>query len=483
MQLKVLNNTSHCDSSSAAPPCSSPEAGAENDYFRLEEKHNKKKEMFIVVESGRCSWARCSFCSFSKKPAELIPQKTTDEIKKEIDFKLRKVQKNSLDFLKFFNSGSFLDGNQIPQEAQKYLIDTCVSLGIKNLLVESTNEWVKEEYLQKLKEWASDKIQIWFGFGFETFDDAVRKKIAKIGTAADYIRAAELVKMHGFKVRFYVMVGLPFVSNYQADLENTIKNTYGLVDAYAIINTFPYGYSVMFDWYMQGKWAPLTVDEFSKIVLPVKKKLDKSGKMELYADDYVTYPKFPEYRQKLAIRSMLKGAKTENLDNGFYNVWQDYFQRFYAVPEGKDYALFLPCAFQKPYAKSKTHKAILGRLQGLKEYHKIHQVMISNPGVIPREFETKWPLADYDWPEWEETKELKQEYTTITGMRIEKYLKNHKYKKVFCFFKEGSESLAALRQACAKLKINLVEGMAPGESDLLSRKNLDCLARVLRANI
>lgn len=494
-KLTVLNNEqsdSHKQNSlpgcSSGSSCNIPEADSDNEYFQLDETKGKKTEKFIIVESGRCSWARCTFCSFSKKPAEMIPKKSVDEIKKEIDNKLKNVTPNSLHLLKFFNSGSFFDENQIPLEAQKYLVDKCKSLGIKELLVESTNEWVIEENLKRMKKWVDDgkeKLQVKFGFGFETFDNEIRKKIRKIGTAEDYINAAKMVKSFGFKVRFYVMVGLPFVSDYRKDLTNTIKKTYDLVDEYAIINTFPYGYSVMFDWYMKQKWKPLTVQEFMEIVLPVKKKFDKKMKMELYPDDYVTYPKFPEYRQNIATKNILQGAKIENLENPFYYVWQDYLQRFYHPPEEKQVVLFLPCSFQKPYSKSKTHKAILSRLIGLKNYPKVHQVMISNPGIIPREHEGKWPFNSYDWPEWEETPALKKKYVELTEKRVFDYLRYHKkqYKKVFCFFKQESESLKALRSACKKLKIKLIECMDKNEYDLLSRRNLDTLTKVLRDNL
>jgi radical SAM enzyme (TIGR01210 family) len=465
-------------------PCS-PEGMKEDDGTSFKEHNLSLNEKFIVVESGRCSWAKCTYCSFSKKPADLIPKKTPQQIAFEIDRWLSKVQKGELDILKFFNSGSFLDPNQIPPEAQKYLIDKAISLGIKELLVESTNEWIKEEYLAQLKEWAGDKIQIAFGFGYETVDNDVRKKIRKIGTAEDYQNAAKLCKKYGFKTRFYTMVGLPFVKDHAKNLEETIKSVYEIADSYAVINTFPYGYSVMFDMYMKKEWAPLTVEEFNAIVLPVLKKVDTQKKCQLYADDYVTYPKFPEYRQ-----SNFVGAKEENLENGYFYVWQDYLQRFYKVPAGKQYALFLPCAFRKPYSSSKTHRAIIERLQGLQKYSAIHQLMVSNPGVIPREFEGKWPFQNYDWPEWEETPELMEKYINVTKERLVAYLKSKEYTKVFCYFRPDAESFDALQLACKELKIPLITlmptdltGKDKEEFDLLARKNLDHMIRVLRANV
>lgn len=463
----------------------SQEGPAEDDGTSFKERNVSLNEKFIVVESGRCSWAKCTYCSFSKKPASMIPKKTPQQIAFEIDRWLSKTKEGELDILKFFNSGSFLDPNQIPPEAQKYLIDKAVSLGIKELLVESTNEWIREEYLTQLKEWAGNRIQIAFGFGYETVDNEVRKKIRKIGTAEDYQNAAKLCRKYGFKTRFYTMVGLPFVKDQKKNLEETIKSVYNIADSFAVINTFPYGYSIMFDMYMKKEWQPLTVEEFNAIVVPVLKKVDKQNKCQLYADDYVTYPKFPEYRQDRFV-----GAKEENLENGYFYVWQDYLQRFYTPPAGKEYALFLPCAFRKPYSTSKTHKAIIERLQGLQKYSKIHQLMVSNPGVIPREFEGKWPFQHYDWPEWEETPGLMEKYIKITKERLVAYLASKQYKKVFCYFRPNSESFEALRQACKELKIKLITLMPTDQTkdetetfDLLARKNLDYMTRVMRSQL
>jgi predicted RNA-binding protein len=82
--------------------------------------------------------------------------------------------------------------------------------------------------------------------------------------------------------------------------------------------------------------------------------------------------------------------------------------------------------------------------------------VLSSPGVIPYEYTDFYPFNKYDWPEWEETPEVKEKYIEVTQKRVENYLKTHAYKKYFCYMKLDSESYIALKQACKKLKIELV---------------------------
>ncbi|MCK4555419.1 MAG: DUF5591 domain-containing protein, partial [Candidatus Aenigmarchaeota archaeon] len=193
------------------------------------------------------------------------------------------------------------------------------------------------------------------------------------------------------------------------------------------------------------------------------------------------YPRFAKHER-------LVGATRENLIHPHYVVWQDYISRFYETPKTKKYALFLPCSFKKPYSRSRTHKEILRRLVSLPQYNEIHQLMISNPGVIPREFEAKYPFANYDWPEWQENKKIKKEYTDVTKERLQKYLSRHKYKRVFAYFKPDSESFIALSRACRELGVNLIpcfdkktyDGLTDKDGVLYNRKMLDVLIKTLR---
>jgi predicted RNA-binding protein len=81
--------------------------------------------------------------------------------------------------------------------------------------------------------------------------------------------------------------------------------------------------------------------------------------------------------------------------------------------------------------------------------------MLSNAGVIPREFEDMYPFNSYDWGESEETPQIKKRYIEVTGERIRNYLMAHgnRYKSVSCFLKYDSESYIALKAACDDLGV------------------------------
>jgi predicted RNA-binding protein len=81
--------------------------------------------------------------------------------------------------------------------------------------------------------------------------------------------------------------------------------------------------------------------------------------------------------------------------------------------------------------------------------------MLSNTGLVPREFENHYPFNAYDWDEKQETEEIKKRYIEVTANRIKKYLEAHgkQYKMVCCFMKYSSESYQALEKACMELNL------------------------------
>jgi len=194
--------------------------------------------------------------------------------------------------------------------------------------------------------------------------------------------------------------------------------------------------------WLKGEWRPLDEEEF----------YEKVGDLPCEFSNYNFIPKIPEEK-----RENLKGVGIEFIDHPHFNVWQDYFARFYKRPKEKDIALFLPCSKRKPYYKSQTHKAIRRTISGFPWYKRIHIIVISNPGVIPIEFSDYYPFNSYDWDERLERPDIMKNYIRINTERIKNYLKNQKYKLIFSFFKPESESGIALENACKELGLKLIK--------------------------
>ena len=413
----------------------------------------KKKEIVVITTSGKCSWGRCIFCPFGWKESR---KKSCEELEKEVREKVERV--SDAEVLKFFNSGSFLDENQIPKEFRTKMIDIAAETGIREVVVEVLPQHVvmKEKEVVELLNYAKEKgVEVSFAIGLEVADDKIMAKINKPFRTKEFVEASKIIRKFGGRVRAYIMVNLPFVEDQAGMLAKSLLFCKEHADSIAILNTYARPNTELFRLWLEGRWHPLSKKEFEEIVRKALKQTGmKMEDVELYYYDYVCPPRIPKKD-----RVFLKGVGKENLVHPYFNVWHDYIVKVYQPPSIKKYALFLPCASRKPYSKSKTHRAIISRLMRLKDYAKIHQIMISNAGVIPREFENEYPFTSYDWEEWRETEEIQKEYYEVTRERLENYLREKKkrYKVFFAYLKPDSLSYKALMDAAKNVGVRVVD--------------------------
>jgi len=269
-------------------------------------------EKIIVVESGRCSWGKCIFCSFSKKPE--VPEASFERLKKILD----KALTEKVGVLKYLNSGSFLDENQIPEKFRDYLVERCVALGVNELVVECLPEHITEDVLEELAK-KRKGLKITFALGLEVADDEVLRKIQKSFDLKTYEKTAHVLRKFGFGVRTYLMANLPHVKNPKKSLEQSVEYALKLSDSVAVINTFPYGFSPLFKMWVGGVWHPLDKKEFEGIC----KKYKNNAVVEFFFDDYIAYPRFVDF-----MRENIVGATSACLNHPYFNVWQEYLVRF-----------------------------------------------------------------------------------------------------------------------------------------------------------
>ncbi len=395
------------------------------------------KELVIYINSGQCAWGKCIFCGWGKLH---YPVKDLHELKALLDEKLKK----HYDIVKIFCSGSFLDEKQIPRAFRKYVVGKCEKHKVKTLVVESRGEFIDDTFYEDMK---SSKVKVTIGLGLEVADDKVLKKIKKGVTVKDFENTYKKLKKGGFGARSYILVNAPY-SN-QKTLDKTVKFALKYSDSICMINWFPHGKSEAFDLWIRGKWKPFSEEDFNKAT-----KKFKSKKIEKFAEEFIFTPRFPVEKQ-----IWIKGASKKELLHPYFEVWQDYIIRFYKPNKDRNILLFVPCAFRKPYSRSRLHRAITSTLKRVPKYEKIHEVVVSNPGVIPFELSNNYPFNKYDWPEWEESPAVKKLYVKVVQERTENYLKAHKknYKKFYCYLKPGSESYKAVHAACKSQKVKLVD--------------------------
>ncbi|MFZ2455650.1 MAG: DUF5591 domain-containing protein [Candidatus Altiarchaeia archaeon] len=394
------------------------------------------QERVLVLKSGACGWAKCCFCGYGRIPGK---EPSYQSLMKDFDSFYRDVQKD--DAVKVFGSGSFLDVKQVPLDARKYFIEKFKESGAQKLFIESRPEYIKED---ALKEFAGIDLSV--AIGLEVADDALLDRINKGFHLKDYAEAASTIHKCGAKVRTYLLVNPPYAKDIKKSLDKSVEYTLLHSDTIVLINLLPHGNTPVFKMWLTGTWNFLSRVDFRRIT----DKWKGDTRIDLDEETFRFVPKFPEQAKE-----SLRGVGEEFLTHPHFEVWQDFLQRWYHPPEEKDILLFLPCSYTKPYSRSGTHRGIIDSLRKTGKYARIHQVMLSNTGVIPREYEDSYPFNAYDWDEKLETEEIKKRYIEVTKRRIKKYLTAHKngYNRVLCFLKYSSESYQALAAACADMGI------------------------------
>ena len=387
----------------------------------------------LILNSGRCGHGRCFFCGYGRLRGGEPTAGNVRECFRRFFTSLGDCE------VKVYGSGSFLDERQVPAEARRYFIGECKGRGVGKVTVESRPEYVKPDVLEEFKG-----LDLTVAMGLETADEELLRRLNKGYGRGEYEEAVRVIREAGFKVRTYLLVNPPFAADVKGNLDDSVRYALKHSDSVVLINTLPHSGAPLMRMWVDGEWSFLSREEFRHAVG------DWAGnqRIELDEETFRFTPSFPE-----GMRESLTGVGERYLTHPHYEVWHDYLVRWYTPPKGR-VLLFLPCTHRKPYSKSKTHQEII---RILKEAGRggFHEVMLSSAGVIPREFEDRYPFNAYDWDEKEETREIKDRYVTVTAERIRSYLTAHGkyYLKTACYLKHDSESHQALERACGELGI------------------------------
>ncbi|MBR9678193.1 MAG: DUF5591 domain-containing protein [Nanoarchaeota archaeon] len=393
-------------------------------------KSKNTSEKTLILSSGKCSWGKCVFCGWGRLESKVDIHGVKNALDKALNTPCKHV--------KIFASGSVLDEKQFSDKILKYLVKLVKEKGVKKITVESRPEFITKEKLDLFKG-----LKLTVATGLETSDDALRKRLAKGFTNKDFLRAARVLRKWGAGVKVYILVNPPFAKNVEKSLKKSVEFADKHADEIVLINTFPHANAPINELWLKGEWKPLNKREFEELVKP----FTKNKKIQTDFSNFDFKPRFPEpAKQKIV------GATKKQLLHPHFKVWQDYLVRLYEPP--KTYALFVPCAYKKPYTHSRTWRAIK---RVTRKYRDLHLIAISNPGVVPEEFADHYPFNSYDWPEKEETPAVKKSYIKVIKQRVKNYLSAHKYEKVFGYFKPKSESWQALKKACEELGIPLTQ--------------------------
>jgi len=92
----------------------------------------------------------------------------------------------------------------------------------------------------------------------------------------------------------------------------------------------------------------------------------------------------------------------------------------------REIALLLGCTKHKPYSKSFMHKKAIGLLNKHNLISKVQQYIIGEPlVVVPREWETTYPAAHYDFPPDEMSEKGRNVFISRLNIFFRKALELH----------------------------------------------------------
>jgi radical SAM enzyme (TIGR01210 family) len=164
----------------------------------------------IILRTRGCSWALASGCTMC---GYFNDSMLTDVSEEDLRSQFEKTMQNykGEKIVKLFTSGSFLDPHEIPVPVQHEILNTLAERAEK-ISVESRPEYITEKRLADIQKTFSSK-EFEVGIGLETSNDLVREKAINKGfTFHDYKKAAALLKKHQMKVKTYVLMKPPFLT-------------------------------------------------------------------------------------------------------------------------------------------------------------------------------------------------------------------------------------------------------------------------------
>jgi radical SAM enzyme (TIGR01210 family) len=165
----------------------------------------------VILAAPGCSWAResggCSNCSFPSSLAIDRPV-TTGEYLSQLALALEQIPAGSDPVeLDLFVSGSFLNPEEVPANAQQLLVEQAARHPrVASILVETRPEYATDQALSALVA-AAGEVPLEVGIGLESADpEILTQRINKGFTWADFERAVRRVVAAGASLLTYVLL-------------------------------------------------------------------------------------------------------------------------------------------------------------------------------------------------------------------------------------------------------------------------------------
>ncbi|MHA1440568.1 MAG: archaeosine biosynthesis radical SAM protein RaSEA [Candidatus Heimdallarchaeota archaeon] len=187
----------------------------------------KGKALVIILNSNGCAWAQsgsggCSMCGYSNETSENISAK---DLIKQVEDVLLKFTKGNYQSVKLFNSGSFLDDNEIPIDAQITIMELLAKLPeVTEIIIETRPEYVTQDKIKQMKKILGKDKELELGIGLESSNDFIRvNNINKGFTFKDFKQAIKIALKNNVRVKSYLLFKPPFLTEKEA-INDTVQS-------------------------------------------------------------------------------------------------------------------------------------------------------------------------------------------------------------------------------------------------------------------
>ena len=186
-------------------------------------ENNEHSIITVVIPTKGCSWALsefggCSVCGYINDSSRDLSIPISN-ILLEIERLLKETETKKSIILKIFNSGSFFDETDVPKNLRQNIIELIKKYpNCSQLSVESRPEYVIKhiEIVEETKK-SIDPTILEVGIGLESSNNSILSDCWNKGIrVSDYNQAVWILKKIGIKIKTYIFVKPPFLTEFEA---------------------------------------------------------------------------------------------------------------------------------------------------------------------------------------------------------------------------------------------------------------------------
>jgi radical SAM enzyme (TIGR01210 family) len=190
----------------------SPSKGYVSAWSEKEMLNGQQVDSYVMIlRTNGCSWANqsgCSVCGYINDCGKGIG---SQDIIGQLDKAMERYAGQPV--IKLFNSGSFLDDDEVPADARDAVIQRLFETASK-VIIETRPEYVTKSALEpfaRLTHKGEKCIEL--AIGLESASDEILKYSVNKGfTVKNYFDAANIIKKAGMQLKTYLLLKPPFLT-------------------------------------------------------------------------------------------------------------------------------------------------------------------------------------------------------------------------------------------------------------------------------